>query len=44
MNIGIVVYSYSGHTLSVAMKLKEKLAEIGYMVTLAACRRENSHT
>ena len=34
MNIGIVVYSWSGHTLSVAEKLKEKLAADGHSVTL----------
>jgi len=34
MNIGIVVYSWSGHTLSVAEKLKEKLAVGGYSPTL----------
>jgi len=34
MNIGIVVYSRTGHTLSVAMKLKEKLSAAGHMVTL----------
>ncbi len=34
MNIGIVVYSLSGHTLSVAMSLQEKLAAAGHTVTL----------
>jgi multimeric flavodoxin WrbA len=34
LNIGIVVYSLSGHTLSVAMSLKEKLAAAGHTVTL----------
>jgi hypothetical protein len=34
MNIGIVVYSQTGHTLSVATKLKEKLATAGHSVAL----------
>ena len=34
MNIGIIVYSHTGHTLSVAMKLKEKLSAARHMVTL----------
>jgi len=34
MNIGMIVYSRTGHTLSVAMKLKEKLSIAGHMVTL----------
>lgn len=34
MNIGIIVYSLSGHTLSVATKLKEELAVAGHEVTL----------
>jgi NAD(P)H-dependent FMN reductase len=34
LNIGIVVYSLSGHTASVAMDLKEKLAASGHPVTL----------
>ena len=34
MNIGIVVYSWSGNTLSVAEKLKEKLSGGGHSVTL----------
>ena len=34
MNIGIVVYSWSGNTLSVAEKLKEKLSASGHAVTL----------
>ncbi len=34
MNIGIVVYSWSGNTLSVAEKLKEKLSVGGHSVTL----------
>lgn len=34
MNIGIVVYSWSGNTLSVAEKLKEKLSAGGHSVTL----------
>ena len=34
MNIGIIVYSHTGHTLSVAMKLKEKLSAAGHVVTL----------
>jgi len=33
MNIGMIVYSRTGHTLSVAMKLKEKLSIAGHMVT-----------
>lgn len=34
MNIGIVVYSQTGNTLSVAEKLKSKLAEAGHSVSL----------
>jgi flavodoxin len=34
MNIGIIVYSRTGHTLSVATKLKEKLSAAGHAVTL----------
>ena len=34
MNIGIVVYSLSGHTLGVAASLKEKLEAAGHAVTL----------
>ncbi len=34
MNIGIVVYSWSGNTLSVAEKLNEKLSAGGHSVTL----------
>jgi len=34
MNIGIVVYSWSGNTLSVAEKLKAKLTAGGHSVTL----------
>jgi flavodoxin len=34
MNIGIIVYSQSGHTLSVAMELEKKLSAAGHMVNL----------
>lgn len=34
MNIGIVVYSWTGNTLSVAEKLKERLATAGHTVNL----------
>jgi len=34
MNIGIVVYSWSGNTLSVAKKLEERLATVGHSVRL----------
>ena len=34
MNIGIIVYSLTGHTLTVATCLKEKLATDGHSVTL----------
>ncbi|MBN1813312.1 MAG: flavodoxin [Anaerolineae bacterium] len=34
MNICIIVYSRTGHTLSVAMKLKEKLSTAGHAVNL----------
>ena len=34
MNIGIVVYSWSGNTLSVAERLKERLAAAGHTVNL----------
>jgi flavodoxin len=33
VNIGLIVYSLSGNTLSVAMKLKEKLSAAGHAVT-----------
>jgi flavodoxin len=34
MDIGIIVYSHTGHTLRVAMKLKERLSAIGHAVVL----------
>jgi NAD(P)H dehydrogenase (quinone) len=34
VNIGIIVYSQTGHTLAVAAKLKEKLSEAGHEVDL----------
>lgn len=34
MNIGIIVYSLSGHTLSVAEKVKTNLSAAGHAVTL----------
>ena len=34
MNIGLIVYSKTGHTLSVARRLKEKLSAAGHAVTL----------
>jgi flavodoxin len=34
MNIAIVVYSRTGHTLSVARKLEERLTADGQTVTL----------
>jgi flavodoxin len=34
MNIGIIVYSLSGHSLSVAAELKEKLAASGHSVVM----------
>jgi len=34
MNIGIIVYSLTGHTLTVATRLKEKLTVDGHEVTL----------
>lgn len=34
MNIGIIIYSLSEHTLSVAVKLKEKLLAAGHEVSL----------
>jgi hypothetical protein len=34
MRVGIVVYSWSGHTLSVAEKLKEKLVAVGHTAEL----------
>ena len=34
MNIGVVVYSFSGHALSVAQRLREKLAKAGHQVGL----------
>jgi flavodoxin len=34
MNVGIIVYSHTGHTLSVARKLEERLSADGHAVTL----------
>jgi flavodoxin len=34
MNIGIVIYSLSGNTLSVAERIKERLTENGHIVSL----------
>jgi NAD(P)H dehydrogenase (quinone) len=34
MNIGIIVYSWSGNTLSVAKKLEERLAAAGHLAKL----------
>jgi len=34
MNIGVIVYSQTGHTLSVAIKLEEKLSAAGHVVNL----------
>lgn len=34
MNIGMIVFSHTGNTLSVAAKLQEKLASAGHSVTL----------
>jgi multimeric flavodoxin WrbA len=34
MKIGIIVYSHTGHTLSVARKLQQRLASDGHAVTL----------
>jgi flavodoxin len=35
MNIGIIVYSLSGHTMAVAQKLVERLESAGHTATLA---------
>jgi flavodoxin len=35
MNVGIIVYSRTGHTLSVAVKLEEALSAAGHTVNLA---------
>jgi flavodoxin len=34
VNIGIIVYSQTGHTLSVATRLKERLSAAGHVVTV----------
>jgi len=34
VNVGIVVYSHTGHTRAVAQKLEERLSEDGHAVTL----------
>jgi len=34
MNIGIIVYSQTGNTLSIAKKLEEKLSAAGHSATL----------
>ena len=35
MNIGIIIYSQTGHTISVATQLKERLSATGHEVSLA---------
>jgi len=34
VHVGVIVYSHTGHTLTVAEKLGEKLSERGYAITL----------
>jgi flavodoxin len=41
MKIGIVVYSQTGHTLSVASKLAEKLASLGHKTSLKRLESED---
>ncbi len=41
MKIGIVVYSQTGHTLSVASKLAEKLASLGHETSLKRLESED---
>jgi hypothetical protein len=42
MNIGIIVYSGTGHTLSVAERLRDKLAAADHAVTLERVRAAGS--
>ena len=44
MNIGIVIYSFSGNTLSVATQLKENLSAAGHAVTLERLETEGPST
>lgn len=41
MNIGIIIYSHSGHTLSVGEKIKEALLAQGHLVRLEKICAEN---
>ncbi len=40
MNIGLIIHSQTGHTLSVAAKLQKKLAAAGHTVTLERLETE----
>ncbi len=44
MNIGIIIYSVSGHTLSVAAELEKKLSVAGHTVTLERLETEGPPT
>jgi menaquinone-dependent protoporphyrinogen IX oxidase len=44
MNIGLVIYSWSGHTQSVAEKLKEKLVSSGHAATLLVVKLKEERT
>jgi len=43
MNIGIIVYSQTGNTLSVAKKLEEKLSLAGHSATLEQVKVVSEH-
>lgn len=42
MNIGLIIYSQTGHTLSVAEKLREKLSAAGHVVALERLEAEGA--
>ena len=43
MNIGIIVYSYTGNTLLAAERLKEQLQSIGHTVSLQSIKAKDEH-
>lgn len=43
MNIGILVYSYTGNTLSVAQRLKAKLEGVGHTVALISLKAKDEN-
>ena len=43
MNIGLIVYSYTGNTLSVAERLKDRLAQANHNVTLISIKAKDEN-